>query len=137
MSAAPVSLFAYGTLQLPDVLQAVVGQRWRGEPALLVGYGRYRLRGKPYPAIIAEPAGNVAGLLYGGLGPGELALLDSYRTSLTGLDQDELRALFMIFSVPGPLEKLGVNRQLKSALLKLSAALCNEHRADEEKIRQR
>jgi gamma-glutamylcyclotransferase (GGCT)/AIG2-like uncharacterized protein YtfP len=82
MSAAPISLFAYGTLQLPDVLQAVVGQRWRGEPALLVGYGRYRVRGKPYPAVIAEPAGNVAGLLYEGIGDEELALLDSYEGEL-------------------------------------------------------
>lgn len=82
MSTAPVSLFAYGTLQLPDVLHAVVGQRWPGEPALLVGYGRYRLRGKPYPAIVAEPAGNVAGLLYGGVGTEELALLDSYEGEL-------------------------------------------------------
>jgi gamma-glutamylcyclotransferase (GGCT)/AIG2-like uncharacterized protein YtfP len=82
MSTAPVSLFAYGTLQLADVLHAVVGQRWQGEPALLVGYGRYRLRGKPYPAIIAEPAGNVAGLLYAGVGVAELALLDSYEGDL-------------------------------------------------------
>lgn len=82
MSAAAVSLFAYGTLQLPDVLQAVVGRRWQGEPALLVGYGRYRVRGKPYPAVIAEPAGNVAGLLYEGVGAEELALLDSYEGEL-------------------------------------------------------
>jgi gamma-glutamylcyclotransferase (GGCT)/AIG2-like uncharacterized protein YtfP len=82
MSTPPVSLFAYGTLQLPDVLHAVVGRRWQGEPALLVGYSRYRVRGKPYPAIVAEPAGNVAGLLYGGVAAEELALLDSYEGEL-------------------------------------------------------
>jgi gamma-glutamylcyclotransferase (GGCT)/AIG2-like uncharacterized protein YtfP len=82
MSAAPVSLFAYGTLQLPEVLHAVVGRRWQGEPALLVGYARYRVRGKTYPAIVAEPAGNVAGLLYGGVDAEELALLDRYEGEL-------------------------------------------------------
>ena len=82
MSAPPVSLFAYGTLQLPDVLQAVVGQRWQGEPALLAGYARYRVRGKPYPAVVSEASGNVAGLLYSGIGAAELALLDSYEGEL-------------------------------------------------------
>jgi gamma-glutamylcyclotransferase (GGCT)/AIG2-like uncharacterized protein YtfP len=76
--SAPVSLFAYGTLQLPDVLHAVVGQRWQGEPALLIGYARYRVRGKPYPAIVAEPVAQVPGLLYGGVGAEELAQLDRY-----------------------------------------------------------
>ena len=82
MSTPPVNLFAYGTLQLPDVLHAVVGQRWQGDAALLVGYARYRLRGKPYPAIVAEPTGNVTGLLYAGVGAEELALLDSYEGEL-------------------------------------------------------
>ncbi len=76
--------------------------------------------------------------VYAEYGPGGgLALLDSYRTTLTGLDDDELRALFMMFSVPGPLEKLGVSHKLKSALLKVSAALSGERRMDEEKVRQR
>lgn len=76
--------------------------------------------------------------VYAEYGPGGgLALLDSYRTTLTGLDDDELRALFMMFSVPGPLEKLGVSHKLKSALLKVSAALSGGRRMDEEKVRQR
>ena len=82
MSAPSVSLFAYGTLQLPDVLHAVVGQRWPGEPALLMGYARYRVRGKPYPAIVAEPAAHVPGLLYGAVAAEELERLDSYEGEL-------------------------------------------------------
>jgi predicted DNA-binding transcriptional regulator YafY len=76
--------------------------------------------------------------VYAEYGPGGgLALLDSYRTTLTGLDDDELRALFMMFSVPGPLEKLGVSQKLKSALLKVSAALSGGRRMDEDRVRQR
>lgn len=76
--------------------------------------------------------------LYAEHGPGGgLALLDSYRTNLTGLNEEELRALFMMFSIPGPLDKLGVRQELKSAMLKLSAALPNSSRRDEEKVRQR
>ena len=70
-------------------------------------------------------------------GPGGgFALLDSYRTNLTGMTEDELRALFML-SVPAPLERLGVSQELRSALLKLSAALPGERRANETLVQQR
>ena len=56
-------------------------------------------------------------------GPGGgCALLESYRTNLTGLTRDEVRALFML-SIPAPLEQLGVDQDLRTALLKLSASL--------------
>ncbi len=76
--------------------------------------------------------------LYAEHGPGGgLALLDSYRTNLTGLNEAEQRALFMMLSVPGPLDRLGVRQELRSAILKLSAALPHSSREDEEKVRQR
>ena len=44
--------------------------------------------------------------VYAERGPGGgIALLDSYRTSLTGLNRDEVRALFML-SIPAPLDEL-------------------------------
>jgi gamma-glutamylcyclotransferase (GGCT)/AIG2-like uncharacterized protein YtfP len=79
---AALCLFAYGTLQLPDVLEAVLGLRWQGTPALLLDFARYRVRGKPYPAIVPEPGGNVAGLVYSGVGPAELDQLDRYEGEL-------------------------------------------------------
>ena len=75
--------------------------------------------------------------VYAERGPGGgCALLDSYRTTLTGLNQDEMRALFML-SVPAPLAELGVDHELKAALLKLSAALPARRRQVEERVRQR
>ena len=75
--------------------------------------------------------------VYAESGPGGgCALLDSYRTNLTGLTADEARALFML-SIPAPLDQLGVTQELKAALLKLSAALPEARRSDEERIRQR
>ncbi len=81
---------------------------------------------------------SVAGVpVYGEPGPeGGYALLDSYRTNLTGLTEGEVRALFML-SIPAPLAELGVSQELKSALLKLSAALPDARRHDEERARQR
>jgi predicted DNA-binding transcriptional regulator YafY len=75
--------------------------------------------------------------VYAERGPGGgCALLDNYRTNLTGMTEDEVRALFML-SIPTPLAKLGLSQQLKAALLKLSASLPTSQQQDEVKIRQR
>jgi predicted DNA-binding transcriptional regulator YafY len=75
--------------------------------------------------------------VYAMRGPGGgCGLLDTFRTNLTGLTEEEVQALFML-SIPGPLADLGVTRQLKAALLKLSAALSSHQRRDAEHVRQR
>lgn len=75
--------------------------------------------------------------VYGEAGlDGGYALLDSYRTNLTGLSEAEVRALFML-NIPAPLADLGVSQELKSALLKLTAALPAARRPNEEYVRQR
>ena len=75
--------------------------------------------------------------VYADRGPGGgFALLDRYRTTLTGLNRDEVRALFML-SIPEPLAQLGLDGELKAALLKLSAALPEARRPDEALVRQR
>jgi predicted DNA-binding transcriptional regulator YafY len=75
--------------------------------------------------------------VYGERGPeGGYALLDGYRTSLTGLTADEMRAFFML-SMPAPLADLGIGPDIKTALLKLSAALPTDRRQEEERVRQR
>lgn len=69
-------------------------------------------------------------------GPGGgFALLEDYRTSLTGLNPDEVQALFML-SIPPVLEQLGVGEALRTALLKLSAALPESRRSDQVGARQ-
>lgn len=81
---------------------------------------------------------SIAGVpVYGESGPeGGYALVDRYRTNLTGLTEGEVRALFML-SIPAPLADLGVSQELRTALLKLSAALPEARRCDEERARQR
>jgi predicted DNA-binding transcriptional regulator YafY len=75
--------------------------------------------------------------VYAERGPGGgCALLDSYRTSLTGLTPDEVRALFML-SIPAPLAELGVDEELRAALLKLAASLPRSRQPDEARARQR
>lgn len=81
---------------------------------------------------------SIAGVpVYTERGPGGgVTLLESFRTNLTGLTTDEVQALFML-SIPAPLAQLGVTRELKTALLKLAAALPEAYRQDQERSRQR
>ncbi|WP_162787768.1 helix-turn-helix transcriptional regulator [Anaerolinea thermolimosa] len=70
-------------------------------------------------------------------GPGGgIALVEEYRTNLTGLTADEVQALFML-SIPSPLLQLGVGETLRSALRKLAAALPPSRLPDREMARQR
>ena len=70
-------------------------------------------------------------------GPGGgIALLEEYRTNLTGLTADEVQALFML-SIPSPLLQLGVGETLRSALRKLTAAIPPSRLPDRDMARQR
>jgi len=75
--------------------------------------------------------------VYANGGPGGgYALLDSYRTTLTGLNEGEIQALFML-TIPSPISDLGVSQQLKTAILKLTSALAGDHYEHSDYLRQR
>jgi predicted DNA-binding transcriptional regulator YafY len=88
-----------------------------------------------YRDIVALSAAGIP--VYGEAGPqGGFSLVDSYRTSLTGLSPEETQALFML-GIPEPLRLLGLDQAYKSALLKLAAALPASRQAEEEQVRRR
>jgi predicted DNA-binding transcriptional regulator YafY len=75
--------------------------------------------------------------IYSEHGPGGgYALIDSYRTTLTGLNEAEVRTLFLS-GVYAPLADLGLAEALEVALLKLSAALPEAQQRRAERMRQR
>jgi predicted DNA-binding transcriptional regulator YafY len=75
--------------------------------------------------------------IYSEHGPGGgYALLDSYRTTLTGLNEAEVRTLFMS-GVYGPLADLGLSQALKIALMKLASSLPESQQQRVEQTRQR
>jgi predicted DNA-binding transcriptional regulator YafY len=81
---------------------------------------------------------SVAGVpVYAERGPGGgCALLGEYRTSLTGLNEADVRTL-LLSGVPRPLADLGLDKALEAALLKLVVALPSARRPDVERARQR
>lgn len=112
---------------------------------LLQDRGRLTARGLAVELEVSERtiyrdmvALSTAGVpVYAERGPGGgCSLIDSYRTNLTGLTRHEVRALFML-NVPAPLADLGVDQDLKTALLKLSAALPEVFRPEGIRVRQR
>jgi len=88
-----------------------------------------------YRDVIALSTSGVP--VYTESGPGGgISLIESYRTTLTGMKEDEVKALFML-SIPTPLTELGVSQQLKAAMLKLAAALPSTTRQAEAGARVR
>lgn len=72
------SLFVYGTLMAPEVMQCLVGRVPPCTPAVLHGYTRHPVVGFCFPGIITAAEGKsvVHGLLYTDLTRDELALMD-------------------------------------------------------------
>lgn len=75
--------------------------------------------------------------IYSEKGPGGgIQLIEDYRTSLTGLSEQEVQALFML-RVPSAMNSLGMGTELQGALLKLSAALPKHLTAAHSGVQQR
>jgi predicted DNA-binding transcriptional regulator YafY len=75
--------------------------------------------------------------IYTEKGPGGgIQLIDEYRTSLTGLSSEEVKALFMV-KIPAVMTNLGIGAEIKSAWLKLSASLPHYLQEAETGVRQR
>jgi gamma-glutamylcyclotransferase (GGCT)/AIG2-like uncharacterized protein YtfP len=72
------SLFAYGTLEIPQVMRAVTGRTFRATPAVLPKYARYLLQGRIYPGIVRDFRSEVSGMLYADVDDDSLALLDRF-----------------------------------------------------------
>jgi predicted DNA-binding transcriptional regulator YafY len=88
-----------------------------------------------YRDVVALSAAGIPIFTEHGPGGG-ISLIDEYHTDLTGLTSAEASALSML-AIPAPLTRLGVAPDLRTALLKLSAALPARAREQEVLARQR
>ena len=71
-------VFTYGSLMFASVWQRVVQGSYRSEAATLAGYTRFALAEETYPGIVADTAGQVAGLVYFDVDAADLAALDRF-----------------------------------------------------------
>ena len=76
------NLFAYGTLMVPAVMQAVTGQSFRQEPATLTNYVRCWIKRQVYPGIFAAANHTVHGLIYFDIDERSLQRLDEFESEV-------------------------------------------------------
>jgi gamma-glutamylcyclotransferase (GGCT)/AIG2-like uncharacterized protein YtfP len=76
------NIFAYGTLMLPQVLEALTGNLFIPKAATLNGYSRYVFKGKCYPGIIEDKKGIVEGVLYSDIDDRTLSIMDWFEKVL-------------------------------------------------------
>ncbi|WP_414675385.1 gamma-glutamylcyclotransferase family protein [Methylocaldum sp.] len=58
------NVFAYGTLQIPEVMHAVACASYPSQAARLHDYARYRIRNQVYPGVRSELGTFTDGILY-------------------------------------------------------------------------
>lgn len=81
-AAGAGALFAYGTLSLPQVMEALTGRDYVAAPARLPGYVRFRVRNAIFPGIVPHAPSHVDGVLYETLDAATLALVDRFEDAL-------------------------------------------------------
>jgi len=75
-------LFCYGTLQIPAVLEAVIGRPLTGVRAYLPGYAPFQVRQAEYPGLVRSPGNATPGRLYRDATAAEIAVLDRFEGRL-------------------------------------------------------
>ncbi|WFB10903.1 gamma-glutamylcyclotransferase [Streptomyces sp. LX-29] len=82
------ALFAYGTLQFPEVLTALLGRVPEHGPAEAPGWRAAALGRRLYPGLIPDADRSAPGVLLTGLTPAEWRILDAFEA-----DEYELRSV--------------------------------------------
>lgn len=72
------TLFGYGTLSIPEIVKCLTGGALPTIPGTARGYARYRMKGRTYPGIVADPNGYTEGVLYEDLDAKALEIFHAY-----------------------------------------------------------
>ena len=98
------AVFAYGTLEIPAVMEAVTGRSFPQREAALEGFARFLIRGRFYPGIIEERGSVTDGVLYEGVDPESLTRLDAFEgplyKRLRVLRQDGVAEAALTYVIP-------------------------------------
>lgn len=75
-------LFAYGTLQHPDIIRHVIGRVPPSRPARLQEFDRRAVRGEDFPGIVPRAGRRVEGTVFEGMTEEDWRALDRYESDL-------------------------------------------------------
>ncbi len=71
-------LFAYGTLEIPDVMEAITGKTWTSAEARANGFAKFLLKGRIYPGMTAVKGATCSGRIYYHIDRRTLEILDAF-----------------------------------------------------------
>lgn len=74
------SLLVYGSLMNSKVINLIIGRVPNSIPVTLLGYHRYKIKNKVYPAIYENEGSQVEGLLLEDLNDSEIHKLDKWES---------------------------------------------------------
>lgn len=77
----PVSIFTFGSLTLPEVMEAVTGRVFPTQSGWVPGYRAMMLKGECFPGLADVDEGRTAGIVYHNVDPDSLELLDRFEGS--------------------------------------------------------
>lgn len=77
-----VAVFAYGTLMLDEVMRAVTGRSFPGEPARLRGHRRRRIVDRSYPGVVPHPGEDTTGMVFRDIDAAAIERLDAFEGDL-------------------------------------------------------
>ncbi len=87
-SADGERLLSYGTLQIPDVLDILLGRQPRQTPATIHGWRVVALNNRPYPVLVpGTGSDHVTGLVFTDLTDDEWATVDAFEDPVYDLHE--------------------------------------------------
>lgn len=83
-------VFTYGTLEIPEVMEAVTGRSWASAEAWAKGFDKFLLKGRIYPGMTAVRGSICSGRVYYHIDRRTLEILDAFEDELYARERIEV-----------------------------------------------
>ena len=83
-------LFTYGTLEIPEVMEAVTGRSWASAEARAEGFAKFLLKGRIYPGMTAVQGSICSGRVYYRIDRRTLDILDAFEDEVYARERIEV-----------------------------------------------
>ena len=86
-------VFTYGTLEIPEVMEAVTGRSLASAEARAKGFAKFLLKGRIYPGMIALPGAVCSGRVYYHPDRRTLEILDAFEDEVYTRERIEVEVV--------------------------------------------
>ena len=83
-------VFTYGTLEIPEVMEALTGRSWASAEAWAKGFAKFLLKGRIYPGMTGAQGSICSGRVYYHIDPRTLEILDAFEDEVYTRDRIEV-----------------------------------------------